>query len=112
MEQISNDKLIEELKDMAEWACANEYEVPICLQDYLLVAVERINKLQHECELRDSSDIQDSISIHTLKEISKNYKKAFYTADNFIDYIYNQFGYCMPQEFYDRYSQYCDKKGV
>lgn len=44
---MTDDKLIRELLEMAEWADANEYGVPLMLGELLRMAAERLERMNH-----------------------------------------------------------------
>lgn len=44
---MTNEALMRELREMAEWADANEWEVPITLGDVLREAAERLSGEEH-----------------------------------------------------------------
>lgn len=50
---MTDKKLIEELRENAEWAESNEWEAPLCLADELRMAANRIEKLTKKNEKED-----------------------------------------------------------
>lgn len=45
---MKTDELVNRLREYAEWAQANEWEVPLCMAEDLDEAAKRIEEAEHE----------------------------------------------------------------
>ena len=72
---MTNDELIQALKEDAEWASANEWETPITLGDHLDAAADLIESLQAQLAA-------EKITSQSLRNAANGYKAQLADARN------------------------------
>jgi peptidoglycan hydrolase CwlO-like protein len=84
MSDITTAELVTKLRENAEWAAANEYEVPICLADDLRLSASHLEQQEQriaEMETENRKIRQNSVSYTTHAEFVSDYQEQIDERD-------------------------------
>jgi hypothetical protein len=84
MSDITTAELVTKLRENAEWAAANEYEVPICLADDLRLSASHLEQQEQriaELETENRKIRQNSVSYTTHAEFVSDYQEQIDERD-------------------------------